>query len=58
LYHRSAAFTGLTLLNEQANYHDELSFLVDLIKKARIGYGIEGKIILIHLSSLIRFKSR
>ena len=45
LYYRSAAFSGLILLNEQEDYHDEIDFIDELIKQARKGYGIHGKII-------------
>lgn len=48
LYYRSAAFSGLTLLNEQEGYHDELKFFDELIKEARKGYGIDGKTIYIY----------
>lgn len=43
LYYRSAAFSGLLLMNEQGGYNDEINFFVELIKQARIGYGIDGK---------------
>jgi hypothetical protein len=37
-------------LNEQAIYNDEINFFVELINKARAGYGIDGKIIFIDFS--------
>jgi hypothetical protein len=44
LYSRSAAYSGLTLLNEQEGYHDEIKFFGELMKQARVGYGIDGRI--------------
>ncbi len=44
LYYRSAAFSGLSLLSEHKGYHDEINFFDELIKQARKGYGIDGKI--------------
>ncbi|CAF2042514.1 unnamed protein product [Rotaria magnacalcarata] len=41
LYYRSAAFSGLTLLNEQESYHEEINLFDRLIKEARKGYGID-----------------
>ncbi|CAF4047386.1 unnamed protein product, partial [Adineta steineri] len=41
LYYRSAAFSGLLLLNEKNGYHDEINFFDELIKQARTGYGID-----------------
>ncbi len=32
-------------MSEQKGYHDEISFFAELIKQARKGYGIDGKII-------------
>jgi hypothetical protein len=45
LYYRSAAFSGLRLLSEQEGFNDQIHFFDDLIKQARKGYGIDGKII-------------
>ncbi len=45
LYYRSAAFSGLRLLSEQEGYNDQINFFDDLIKQARKGYGIDGRII-------------
>ncbi|UJR26188.1 hypothetical protein I4U23_007531 [Adineta vaga] len=41
LYYRSAAYSGLELLNEQKGYEDEIAFFDELIKRARTGYGID-----------------
>lgn len=34
-------------MNEQGGYNDEIDFFVELIKQARIGYGIDGKLCII-----------
>ncbi|CAF3328118.1 unnamed protein product [Rotaria socialis] len=41
LYYRSAAFSGLRLLNEEESYHEEINLFDRLIKEARKGYGID-----------------
>jgi len=49
LYYRSAAFSGLTLLSEEEGYNDEINFFDELIKRARTGYGIDGRITNIYI---------
>jgi hypothetical protein len=56
LYYRSAAFSGLRLLSEQEGYNDQINFFDDLIKQARKGYGIDGRIIkFCHFILMINF---
>ncbi|CAF0978718.1 unnamed protein product [Adineta ricciae] len=49
LYYRSAAYSGLELLNERKGHEDEIGFFDELIRRARTGYGIDDNQIIFPL---------